>query len=133
MNKAKVIAELQKEFPGRQIFCIPQDSDNPTEIICPLNNIEGGSRAIAVVDQTAPKFHKVSTEIFTVLKGQLIIQTEQVNSNGNRESQAKILSTGESFAVKPLTIYSLQGRGEEVWLQADTFPAWTPEDDFPAM
>lgn len=129
MNKASVLKELNKLHPGRLVICIPEDSDNPTEIICPLDNIEGGSRAVVVIDSTEPKYHKVSTERFTVLRGRLIIQTERNNSLGNRESEAKVLNAGDSFTVEPMTVYSLHG--DETWLEADTFPAWSPEDDFP--
>ncbi len=45
MNKQQIMQQLREQYPGKEIICLPEE--DPTEIICEIGPIEGGSRAIA--------------------------------------------------------------------------------------
>ncbi|PIZ00385.1 hypothetical protein COY62_02860 [bacterium (Candidatus Howlettbacteria) CG_4_10_14_0_8_um_filter_40_9] len=65
MNSKKVIQELKEKYPEKDIVV------NPQEIVCEVDPENG--KAIAIIDNSKPHFHKYTTEIYKVLKGELTI------------------------------------------------------------
>lgn len=118
MNVQKVIAELKKLYPGKNI--IINNPDNPTEIIC---EIEPGSLnpdksvAIAVLDRNIKHSHEISTETFEVLKGNLEL---------TKSGKTYFLSPGEKLIIEPGE-YHL-AKGNETWVKVTSEPAWKPEE-----
>ena len=118
MNVQKVIAELKKLYPGKNI--IINNPDNPTEIIC---EIEPGSLnpdksvAIAVLDRNIKHFHEISTETFEVLRGNLEL---------TKSGKTYFLSPGEKLIIEPGE-YHL-AKGNETWVKVTSEPAWKPEE-----
>jgi len=101
MNARQVKSDLESQYPHKKIIFLPPD--NPTEIICeidPASEHPSHSRIIAVIDKSATHLHKVSTESYTVLKGEL-----NLFLNG----QKKALKQGESYQIKPWTIHWAEG------------------------
>ena len=118
MQVKRVIETLKRTYPGKYIVLNPRD--NPTEIICevePASEHQDYSKAIAVIDLSLPHFHKITTEVYNVIKGALILTTndEQIT-----------LNEGDSFEIKPDIIHS--AKGNETWVEVISRPGWTFED-----
>ncbi|MBX9772109.1 MAG: hypothetical protein K2X29_12100 [Candidatus Obscuribacterales bacterium] len=124
MNKNRIIQELEKTYPGCKIICLPED--NPREIICELGPIEGGSRAIAVISASDLHYHLRTIEKYRVLKGELLVETDSRDKAGSIILTPRRLAEGESLTIYPGTIHC--ATGNEVWVEVDAFPAWTPDD-----
>ena len=118
MDVSKVIAELEKKYPGKAIF--KNGSSNPTEIICevePSSDHPDYSVAVAVIDQSQPHYHKKTFEIYEIIKGKLELTVDR---------KVFKLSQGEVFKIPTGKIHST--RGDETWVQVTSHPGWTPED-----
>ena len=118
MNTPKVIEELQKRYPGKNIMSLPPD--NPSEIICevePTNEHADYSNAVAVIDHSAAHFHKKSTEIYTVTRGEVTLFL-----NGKKN----VLKQGEKCIIAPWTIHWVEA--DEAWVETYSTPGWTPAD-----
>ncbi len=119
MDVQKVVSELKRKYPGKNIILNPQD--NPTEIIC---EIEPGSLnpdksvAIAVIDATIKHFHRLAVEEYEVIRGELEV---------TKEGKSYYLGPGEKIVLNPGE-YHL-ARGKETWVKVTSEPAWTPEDN----
>ncbi len=118
MNAKKIITELQKTYPLKRI--ILDNKKNPREIIC---EIEGTSEhpefsiAIAVIDSSAPHFHKKAEETYEVLQGTL-----RINIGNN----IKMVTEGESLVIKKEEVHS--AIGDETWVRVTSIPGWDKED-----
>lgn len=118
MNKSRVIEELQKRYPGKKIMCLPPD--NPSEVICEVESStehSGYSNAVAIIDHSAPHFHKKSTEIYTVTRGQVALFL-----NGKKN----VLTQGQKCTIPPWTIHWVEA--DEAWVETYSTPGWTPAD-----
>jgi mannose-6-phosphate isomerase-like protein (cupin superfamily) len=118
MNSKNVIEELQKLYPQKIIFCMPEQ--NPTEIVCeiePASDHPEYSVAVAVIDGSKPHFHAKTKEAYEVLKGILEL---------NIEGKKLILKEGESKTIEPGN--SHYAKGNETWVQVTSTPGWTIED-----
>lgn len=118
MNVHKVIAELEGKYPRAKILCLPKKS--PREIICevePTSQHPKYSKAIAIIEKSAPHLHRKSTERYKVLKGKL-----HLFINGKEH----LLKEGEEYEIKPYTIH--WGEGNEVWVETYSTPGWLPQD-----
>lgn len=118
MNVKKVIKQLKKEYPSKKI--IKNDENNPTEIICEIDPTEKHSEygvAIAVIDQSIPHYHKKTTEIYEVLRGELVLILD---------GKEILLKKGEKATIKPNTIHS--AKGKETWIKAYSKPGWVFND-----
>lgn len=127
MNKDRVIQQLSEKYPGKEIICMPDD--DPKEIICELGPIEGGSRAIAVIDESVLHYHLRTTETYRVIQGELLVQTDSSDKVCLVNLSDRILKEGETLTIHPGTLH--KAKGNETWIEVDAFPAWTPEDHHP--
>ena len=121
MNAQKVIEELKKQYPGKNI--IINDPDNPTEVICevePASLNPERSVAIAVLDSNVKHYHRLAKEIYEVIKGNLEITKENKNY---------FLSPGEKLEIQPEEYHMAMGK--ETWVKVTSEPAWTSEDQIP--
>lgn len=126
MNKRQIIKQLKQKYPGKKIICLPKNSPNPSEIICELGPIDGGSRAIAVISRSELHYHRRTTEIYRVLKGELLIEYDSTDKACVFNPSRKRLNPGQSFTIHPGTLHC--ATGDAVWVEVDAFPAWTPDD-----
>lgn len=121
MNVQKVVEELTKKYPGKNIILNPPE--NPTEIVCeiePASENPNRSVAIAILDTNIKHFHRRAKETYEVIKGTLEL------TKGGR---TYLLSPGEKLVVEPGE-YHL-AKGCETWVKVTSVPAWTPDDQIP--
>ena len=105
MNTKKVIAELKKRYPGKKI--IINTPEFPLEIVCELDPISQ-TRAIAVIDFTRPHYHKKNTELYEVIKGELIVYFKGKTVLLRKGERIKInLQNESSINVKSFEFFSL--------------------------
>ena len=118
MNVDKIVSDLKKKYPDQDI--IIRKDDTSTEIIVeiePSRDHPEKSLALAVVGISKLHYHKISTEIYEVLKGKLSLYID---------GKKHILKQGEK-----ITITSGQkhfAEGDEVWFLTRSTPGWTMED-----
>ena len=120
MDIKKVIGELEKKYPGKRI--VVNDKKNPTEVVCetdPSSKHPEKSTAIAVIDNVIEHYHRKSTEVYTVLKGEL-----KIIKNGKQQ----ILKKGGFIEIKPGEKHSAEGK--ETWIEVKSKPGWNPDDHF---
>jgi mannose-6-phosphate isomerase-like protein (cupin superfamily) len=118
MKTNKIIKELKAKYPGKKILLNPED--NPTEIIVeiePTAEHPERSLALAVVGESKPHYHKVTTEIYEVVKGELTVTVD-----GKKHA----LKPGDKLTIKPNTVHSAQGG--EAWFLTYSNPGWTFAD-----
>ena len=119
MDFQKIVRELGKKYPGKVI--ILNDKKNPTEVLCevePANEHPEYSLAISVIDKSIPHFHKKTTEIYKIVKGELLLFVGD---------QPHRLKTGDKFTIKPNSKH--WSEGSETWVECYSEPGWTPEDN----
>ena len=73
--------------------------------------------ALAVVGKSKPHYHKITTEIYEVIKGELILTID---------GEKHILKPGEKMTIKPNSIHSAEG--EETWFLTHSTPGWKVKD-----
>jgi len=118
MNAEQVIKDLSQKYPGKKI--IKNKKENPTEIICeisPAVEHPEKSIAIAVIDKSEPHYHKQATEIYEVIKGELVI---------NKNKKEYKLREGDRLIIYPGEIHS--AFGNETWIKVYSEPGWIPKD-----
>lgn len=118
MNKNQIIQQLHELYPGKAIFCNPED--NTTEIICeidPCNEHPETSVAIAVIDKSAMHYHQNTTETYELLNGNLTLYVD-----GNPHH----LSVGETYTIMPNHHHC--AIGETAWVKVTSHPGWTTND-----
>lgn len=118
MNHKKVIEILKQKYPGKKI--IKNNGKSPTEIICEIDPTEkhkNYSVAIFVIDQSILHYHKLTTEIYEVIKGNLT-----VIKNGKKYK----LKEGDKLTILPNEVHSALGNG--TWAKVTSTPGWTVED-----
>lgn len=117
MDVGRVVGELKKKYPRKQII---KNGDPVTEIICeidPTAEHPEWSAAIAVVEQIAAHYHKKTTEVYEVIKGKL-----QLNKDGENFK----LSEGDVMTINPGEVHFASGN--ETWIKATSKPGWVIED-----
>ncbi len=118
MNIDKISKELKVKYPDKNVVFNPPN--NPTEIIVeikPTKDHPEKSLALAIVGKSKPHYHKKTTEIYEVARGELTLEIE-----GKRH----ILKKGEKITIKPNTVHSAEG--DECWFLTHSKPGWTFED-----
>ncbi len=118
MDAAKVVAELTAEHPGSQIKQLP--ADNPTEIVCefdPGQKHPDWSLAVAVIDNSAPHYHRVITEVYRILRGELTLYV------GHEQFT---MYEGQQYSILPGNVHWAEGN--ETWVEVYCSPAYTAED-----
>lgn len=111
MDIKKIVTELETKYPGKKI--IVENDSVSAEIIVEIKP----GLALAVVGKSKPHYHKVSTEIYEVVKGELILHVD---------GKKYILKQEEKMAIMPNQVHSAQG--DETWFFTYSEPAWTSED-----
>ena len=116
MNVQKVISKLKKLYPGKNI--IVNSPEYPLEIVCELAPISQ-TKAVAVIDFARPHFHKKNSEIYEVIRGELVVYLQ---------GETMILRKGQRVKIKPMSIHSAVGR--ETWINVYSDPGWSIKDHF---
>src|SRR5210317_2255123 len=101
MDTKKVTKKLNQRYPGKSV--IVSDPSNPTELICetePTENHPDWSEVIAVVDSIRPHYHKILTETYEVLKGELFLYLDK---------KKKVIVKGQKAIIKPNIIHWAEG------------------------
>lgn len=117
-NKDRVIDELKHRYPGKKI--VVNDENNTTEIICevePATENSAKSVSVVVIDEKIEHVHPNTTELYEVLKGELVVS----NPNGDRKLRA-----GESIAIHPGEKHTTEGHG--TWIKVTSTPGWSDKD-----
>ncbi len=120
MDVEKVIAKLEKEYPGKNI--VVNGKGIAGEIVCEANPAKRPGEkgvAIAVIDRSVPHYHKKITEIYRVINGGLLLYID------NEPHQLK---PGDEYAVIPGQVHC--AIGNETWVEVVANPGWTPDDHF---
>jgi len=120
MEVKKIIKKLKRKYPGKTIIENKNDKGFTTEIICeiePTLNHPKYSIAIAVIDSSTLHYHKKTTEIYKVLRGELTVFKK------NKEYKIK---RGDELVIKPGEIHS--NIGNETWVECISEPGWTVDD-----
>lgn len=118
MNINEVITQMKRTYPGKKI--IITDPKNPGEVICEMEPTEAHpdwSEAIAVIDYTRLHYHRVLTETYEVLHGELDMVIQ---------GKAQHMNTGTSITIHPNTRH--KAFGQETWIRVSSKPGWTPKD-----
>lgn len=118
MNAAEIIAELTASYPGARIKQLPEG--NPTEIVCefdPRDEHPEWSLAIAIIDKSAPHFHKRIVETYRVIRGELKLHY------GNEEYT---MYEGQQWQIEPGAIHWAEG--DACWVEVYCSPGYTAED-----
>lgn len=121
MNAKKILAELKKEYPGKNI--IVNDPDDPTEIICEIEPAEWNpdKNSVVVVFEGKIKHpHGYRKQSYEVLKGILEI---------TKEGKSYFLSEGEKLE-EGFEEFHL-AKGKETWVKVTSEPAWSPGQEMP--
>lgn len=118
MNTKKLVTKLTLKYPGKKIIV---GNDNEfAEIIVeiePTKDHPEKSLALAIVGRSKPHYHKISTEIYEVLKGELTLHVD---------GKEYVLKPGEKMTILPAQVHSAEG--EEAWFLTHSTPGWTIED-----
>ncbi len=126
MDVKKVIAELQRLFPGKTMVENKNSLGVTTEVVCekdPTENHADYSESIAVVDASTIHYHKKLTEKYEIMKGDLEVFKYDANKLLYKEYKLK---KGEMITIHPGEIHSC--KGDETWVKVVSKPGWTPGD-----
>lgn len=123
MNARKIKKELAEKYPGATIIALP--NDHPKEILCeidPTTDHPDYSMAISVIEKSIPHYHKVTTEKYEVLSGEvtLFLGDQQI-----------VLKPGSKVTIKPGIIH--WARANSGWIKCTSRPGWTPGDHITAV
>ena len=111
MNVERIIRKLSEKYPRKKI--IKNREENPTEIIC---EVEPGL-AVAVIDKSITHYHKKTTEIYEIIKGELTVY---------KDGKGYKLGEGDNLTIKPEEVH--YAVGNEAWAKVYSEPPWTQED-----
>ena len=114
MNNKKIVNELKQRYPMKKVL------EGDGEIICeiqPVSENPDESISIAVIKETKPHFHKLTTEIYEVVKGRLSLFIDGLEHK---------LSEGESLVISPYQKH--YAIGNETWIKCTSHPGWRFED-----
>lgn len=113
MNIEKIINELSQKYKCKTI--IKNKKENPTEIICEIKP----GLAIAVIDKSESYYHKIITETYKVLDGELNVFINNIKHK---------LKKGDVVSIEPNNIH--YAIGNETWVEVYSKPAWTSKGHF---
>ncbi len=108
---ARICEELLREYPGARIKVAPGGA----EIIAELDP----RRAVAVIERTAPHFHRRTTESYRALRGTLYVVCG---------GQGHVLAPGESLRIDPPLLHSARAADGVAWIEVLSDPMWTADD-----
>ena len=110
-----IIRDLEERYPGKKIITLP--AEDPKEVICEVDVTPEKSVAIAVIDKSAPHFHRIMTETYRMVKGVLLV---------TMDGEQHLFLEGETCVITPGIIHHAEGNAAEI--EVTCVPAWTPED-----
>lgn len=115
MDVDEIVQKLKQKYPGKNV--VITDPANPTEIVCEVEPGVKNSVAVAVIDKTRLHYHKKLTEVYEVIKGELIMYLDGVKH---------IVREGGKIEMKPgVRHYAV---GKETWINVYSTPGWKSED-----
>ena len=117
-NKAQ--KKLRFNYPEAQVFAFP-DEEAPTEVICefePTRQHPEYSIAAAIIEESAPHHHKVTTEMYQVLDGLLDLHI------GSRVVR---LARGQTEVIQSGVTHWAEST-QQAWVRVTSRPGWTKED-----
>lgn len=124
MDHLRIVAELEREFPGRPITCLcggrtAMPEEDPTEIIVEIERTANPDQsvAIAVIDRSEPHVHEQTYEVYEVLEGALDMYLDEV---------AATFWPNEQVSISPGVKHWAEGNA--TWVRVTATPAWTPDD-----
>ncbi len=120
MNVPKVVDELKKKYPGKNIVFNKNADGKVTEIVCEVIQDPDFSWAIAVIDRSPKHYHNKLTETYKIFKGELIV---------NLDGKEFHVPEGGFITIKPGTVH--YNIGNETWVDVISHPGWTIEDYIP--
>lgn len=117
MNVTAIVHELTEQHPNCPIKELPPGG-NATEIVCeiPATSAEH-SKAIAVIDESKPHFHRHMVEHYKILRGQLRLFIDNVEH---------VLNPGDIHIVEPNQVH--YAIGDATMVEVDCYPAYSPDD-----
>ncbi len=120
MQSDKIIASFKSKYPGCEISCIPRL--HPTEIICevePSSTHPDYSIAVVAIKKSAPHFHRIITETYEIIEGELVVHLNNVKH---------ILHKGEKITISPEVHHWAEG--DFTFVKVTSRPGWTLQDHF---
>ncbi len=96
--------------------CDFEDSPLP-RAIDPATKHPDLSVAISVIEKSAPHYHKVATEEYEVLSGEVTLFLGE---------EKMVLKPGDKVIIKPGTIH--WARSKSGWIKCTSKPGWIPGD-----
>lgn len=118
MDAKTIIKELEETYPNKLIKQLPENT--PTEIVCefdPLTEHPEYSLAIAVIDRSAPHYHKRMTEIYHVIKGELKLHVDD---------EEFVMYEGQQYTITPGRIHWAEGHA--TWVEVYCSPGYQESD-----
>lgn len=118
MNTQRVFDALARRYPGKAV--IPNHPTRPTEIICeidPTPKHPEYSEAIAIIDVSSPHYHRITTETYTILKGEVDVYTD---------NKRHVMKTGDVLTIPAGCVH--YAVGNETWILCRSEPGWTADD-----
>ncbi|MBY0545720.1 MAG: cupin domain-containing protein [Candidatus Obscuribacterales bacterium] len=119
MNVTAIVRELAEQHPNSVIKELPPGG-NAKEIVCeiPAKSSEH-SKAIAVIDESQPHFHRKTDEHYKILRGQLRLFIDNVEH---------VMNPGDIHIVKPNQVH--YAIGDATVVEVDCYPAYSLDDHF---
>ncbi len=118
MDVQTIIKELEQTYPAKLIKQLPEDI--PTQIVCefdpPAEHPEY-SLAVAIIDRSEAHYHKRSTVIYRVLKGELKLHV------GDEEFD---MYEGQEYTITPGQVHWAEGNS--TWIEVYSSPGSEQSD-----
>ena len=111
----QAIDDLQAEYPNRQMICIPPHQ--PTECVIEVLKGQKLGVAVALIDRSQSHRHRLTTEIYEVLEGELTLHLD---------GKSYRLRVGETATIPAGVSHWAEGDSTKVLVFST--PAWTSTD-----
>lgn len=118
LREERIVETFRAQYPYRTTIEMP--GLFPTEFLCevePTSEHPEYSKALAVVDKSAPHKHTKTKETYKILKGQLVV---------HKDDKEFSLSEGEELIINPGEVHWAEGH--ETLIECYSKPGWTQED-----
>lgn len=115
----EIIQKLNQWYPGKKVLRLPEDT--PTEIICevePSVDHPNWSEIVAVIKKSQPHYHTISTEVYKIKEGQLILHIE---------NETLVMNPGDTYTIRPNQVHWAEAT-DWAWISATSKPGWVPTD-----
>lgn len=118
MDAEKIVSRLQIKYPGKTILQLP--FKNPKEIICeaePTTDHPEYSVAVAVIEDSEPHVHRLSTEKYKVVEGEVNLFVD---------GEPRAMKEGVEYTIKPGKVHWAVANSATVEVTSN--PGWTLSD-----